>query len=304
MSLLSEIISLLSSEKGSLTEALLKTKVLLHTIGHRELVEWVNNELTGYPDLELVPDYRKLSAQVLVNAANGAWQFNSHPIPLAHLTAEQRNRLETSHMHQSLAVLEQFASEPGGQVAASIPMELNHLLGKGLANGIQIQRAWCQISAADILQILVQVRSRLLDFVLGMQDQVGANASDEEVARKRDSIDASSLFNNAIFGDNTTILVGNHNRQQVSNKIAKGDFSALADELRRAGVEEQDLQDLRSALTADEGAPELREQKFGLAVKGWLQRMLGKAVEASWQIELGVASSLLANALQAYYGWP
>lgn len=304
MSLLSEIVALLSAEKGSLTEALLKTKVLLHKIGHKELVEWVNSELNGYPDREFVPEYRKLPAQVLVNASNGAWQFNSHPIPLGHLSSEQREKLETSHLYQSLAVLEQFASNPDGQIATPIPMECNYLLGKSLANGIQIQRAWCQISAADVIQILVQVRSRLLDFVLGLQDQLGTNASDEDVVSKRESIDASSLFNNAIFGDNATIVVGNHNQQNISNSIICGDFASLASELRRGGVSDVDVLALERALGEDKGATEHHQKKFGPAVRAWLHRMLGKAVETSWQVELGVASSLLANALQAYYGWP
>ena len=47
MRLLDEIIELLSDRKGSLTDALLKTKVLMHKIGHQELAEWVNNELNG-----------------------------------------------------------------------------------------------------------------------------------------------------------------------------------------------------------------------------------------------------------------
>lgn len=47
MKLLNEIIDALSSQDSSLTDALLKTKVLLHKIGHKELVEWVNRELNG-----------------------------------------------------------------------------------------------------------------------------------------------------------------------------------------------------------------------------------------------------------------
>ena len=52
--LLDDIITILSDEKGGLNAALLKTQVLLHQIGHKELVPWVIHELTGYPeDFEL-----------------------------------------------------------------------------------------------------------------------------------------------------------------------------------------------------------------------------------------------------------
>ena len=304
MNLLNEIIDALSSQNGSLTDALLKTKVLLHKIGHQELVEWVNNELNGYPDGGNIPEYRILPAQVLVNASNMAYQVISHPIPLGHLSREQRESLETARMNQSLAVLEKLVEKADGHLQASIPMEANGLLGRGLANGYKIQRAWCEISQASVAQIFVQVRSRLLDFVLGLQDKLGADVSEQEIRQRADSFDASNLFNNAIFGNNTTIMVGTHNKQHVTNIAVKGDFHVLAEELRQHGVGEPDITALEQAINADAGAAEIVEKKFGPSVRGWLQGMLSKAVDSSWQIELGVASSLLATALQNYYGWP
>ncbi|OFW02455.1 MAG: hypothetical protein A3G20_07250, partial [Acidobacteria bacterium RIFCSPLOWO2_12_FULL_59_11] len=201
MSLLTEIIEALSSQSGSLTEALLKTKVLLHKIGHQELVEWVNNELNGYSDQDSVPVYRILPAQVLANLANRAYQIPAHPIPLGHLGEEVRESLETAKMPQSLAVLEKLVEGKTGHLETSIPMEANGVLGQRLANGFMIQRAWSQIGKADVAQIFVQVRSRLLDFVLSLQDQLGENVSDQEIMQRTDSLDASSLFNNAIFGN-------------------------------------------------------------------------------------------------------
>jgi hypothetical protein len=55
-----KIIDILSDENGSLNGALLKTKVLLHTIGKKDLVPWVDNELKGYPDDDSVPEYRSM----------------------------------------------------------------------------------------------------------------------------------------------------------------------------------------------------------------------------------------------------
>lgn len=304
MNLFNEIIEALSSQSGSLTDALLKTKVLLHKIGHQELVEWVNNELNGYTSNDNFPEYRILPAQVLVNASNMAYQITSHPIPLGHLTKEQRESFETAKMHESLAVLEKLVEKPGGHLKASIPMEANGLLGRGLSNGYIIQRAWCEIGQASVAQIFVQVRSRLLDFVLGLQDQLGDNVSEQEIKQKADSFDASSLFNNAIFGNNTTIVVGAHNKQQVMNIAVKGDFHTLAEELKQHGIKEPDISALEQAIKNDDKAPEIIEKKFGPSVRVWLQGMLSKAVDSSWQIELGVASSLLATALQKFYGWP
>lgn len=299
MKLLNEIIDALSSQSGSLTDALLKTKVLLHQIGHNELVEWVNHELNGYPHDGAIPEYRVLPAQIL---ANMAYQVSAHPIPLAHLDRDMRESLKIARIYQSLAVLEKLVEKNGGHLESPIPMEFNGALGKGLGNGYVIQRAWCSISPASVTQIFVQVRSRLLDFVLGLKDQLG-DVPEQEVKERTSAFDASRLFNNAIFGNNTTIVVGSNNTQEVTNLAVKGDFHVLADHLRRHGVDDENISALEMAIKQDENTSEIAEKKFGPSLKKWLQGMLSKAVDSSWQIELGVASSLLATALQKYYGW-
>lgn len=197
MKLINELIESLSTQESSLTGALLKTKVLLHQIGHKELAEWVNHELNGYPDDTDLPEYRILPAQVLANLANAAYQVNSHPIPLGHLKRDVRTRLETARMLQSLAVIEKLTDDEDGFLESPIPMEYNGMLGKGLASGFMIQRAWCSISKPNVVQIFVQVRSRLLDFVLELKEQIGNDVSEQEIKHRADSIDASSLFNKA-----------------------------------------------------------------------------------------------------------
>jgi hypothetical protein len=304
MKLLNDIIELLSSQKGSLTDALLKTKILLHKIGHQELIQWTNNELNGYPDRDSVPPYRVLQGQVLANVASMVYQFNAHPIPLGHLDRGVREKFQTARMDQSVAVLEKFIEKSNTHVQAPIPMEANYILSKSLESGYGIQRAWCEISKTDITQILVQVRSRLLDFVLELSQQLKEDdLTDDEIKQRGRDIDAVGLFNHAIFGDNVTIMVGDGNRQTVTNINVPGDASALFALLRSHNVPEEDVLDLQQAIEADENQIDPKAKKFGPAVKRWLEKMWSKAVDASWQIELGIAGNILADALMRYYGW-
>src|SRR5260370_27242123 len=139
--LLDDIIKQLSEEGASLTEALLKTKVLLHQLGRKELVEWVNKELNGYSEEDDFPSYRILPSQVLANLSNPAWRIASHPIPLGHLKPGERESLERAKMHQSLDVLRELTKAKGGMVSRSIPIEANFLLGETLDNSFRIERA-------------------------------------------------------------------------------------------------------------------------------------------------------------------
>jgi hypothetical protein len=303
MKLIEEIIEILSAEEPNLTNALLKTKILLHKLGKSDLIEWVNNEINGYSEDAEVPPYRTVNAQVLANFANMAYQYSRHPIPLLHLDKDYREFLEKTKLRQSLGVLEEFAANDSGGIQSSIPVEANPLLGKGLHSSFHIQKAWCEISTSAITQILIEVRSRLLDFILELSGKFGEELSDKEVKEISNTLDTNSMFANAMFGDNATILIGNHSQQSVDNQIIRNDFKSLSELLKSQNVTEPDIQELQTALESDISSPEVTKKEFGPAVKGWLKNMLSKAVDASWQIEIGIASSFLADALKKYYGW-
>ena len=302
MKLIDEIIEILSTSDGSLTNALLKTKTVLYKIGHKDLIDWVNNELNGYSSEDQVPPYRILRTQVLANIVGMSFQANSHPIPIMHLEDSDREKLETAKITRSLSVLEKYSESDEGRLKRPIPIEANNLLGQSLASGNNILSAWSEIQLTDITSILTQVKSRLLDFLLELNERLPRDLGDREIKERAAKTDAKNLFNNAIFGDNTTIVVGSSNTQRINTTVIKGDFTSLAKTLQEHGVEEADINSLEEAIKVDQAKGESKTGEFGTSVKEWLKNMLSKAVDASWQIELGVVSSLLASALKSFYG--
>lgn len=305
MKLVDEIIQLLSDEGASLTAALLKTKVLLFKIGQKDLAEWVNKELNGYSDEDVVPEYRVLAAQVLVNAANVAYQFNSHPIPIGHLSESRRKSLEYSEMRQSLAVLEKLVSggKPNGSLSSPIPMEWNGLLGESLVPGTHIQKAWCEIGVASVSGIFIQVRSRLLDFLLELNDQLPGEMDDNQIKQKAEKIDTQAMFRGAIFGNNTTIVVGSANSPIITNTSLVGNIEALIQELRKQGVNDEQLASLKVAIEEDVGKETEAKKEFGPAVKNWLDSLVVKSASVSGQLELAIVANVITTKLQAFYGW-
>jgi len=154
-----------------------------------------------------------------------------------------------------------------------------------------------------MLQVVTEVRSRLLDFVLELSDKIPENLNESEMKAKSKEIGTSELFRNAVFGDNISIVVGDHNVQNIKNKIIQNDFASLSAALREQSVEEEDIEALKEAIEKDRDAPEHKEKEYGKNVRGWISSMLTKATESIWSVELGIASGLITNALTAYYGW-
>ena len=111
-----------------------------------------------------------------------------------------------------------------------------------------------------------------------------------------------NVFNNAIYGGYTNIVLGSGNVVDCSI-VGVGDFAGLTTFLERHGVPNQDIVALREAIDSDEGDDAHMRQELGPAVKGWMREMYGKAIEKVLEIETSVVGSLLAIALNHYYGW-
>ncbi len=299
MKLLDEIIDILSDEKSSLNAALLKTKVLMHTIGHAELSEWVNDELNGYPKDKPVPNYRIVGGHVAGNVQSMHMIQSNVNLPTNHLPEKLKSWLEKHELREAMSVLQDMAAS--GKSGSSLHMPLSPEIGAEIdkaLDGCWVQKCWVSMQPLQIKNGISQVRSRLLDFALNLRDKLGG-AEDGQVKAMAAGNDVTAMFHGAVFGDNATIVVGNKNNFTVDNQ--KGDFEALAKLLMSKGVCETDIVELKAAVFADNGKVDLVNESFGPSVKGWLSKMMQKAVEASWQIELGIAGGLLTEALKAYY---
>jgi hypothetical protein len=142
-----------------------------------------------------------------------------------------------------------------------------------------------------------------LDFLLELNNEFGEGMTDEEVKNKASEVDSVSMFNSAMFGDNTTIVVGNQNTQQVVNTKIQNDFSALEKELKKHKVSDGDIAELKISIEQDEGKTDSVNKEYGPAVKSWFKNMVQKAVDGAWQVNLGLAGNIIAGLLNGYYGW-
>lgn len=299
MKLLDEIIELLSDKNGSLTDALLKTKVLMHRIGHKELAEWVNDELNGYPKDKPVPTYRIVHGRVVGHIQNMRMIYGSQPLPTGHLPEDMRKYLHEHEMRESINVLEQFTTDPDKHLTMALGPEFYGPLSEAL-EGAWVQKAWVQMAPTQIMHGLTEIRSRLLDFVLNLQEKIG-DAEDSEVREVAKNIDAPAMFQHTVIGDNATIVIGNQNVTTVKNMVKKGDFASLAAALKSNGVADTDIAALQVAIDRDKALVDKEKKQLGPSVKAWMSKMMEKVIDSSWQIELGVAGGLLTEALKTYY---
>lgn len=53
----------------------------------------------------------------------------------------------------------------------------------------------------------------------------------------------------------------------------------------------------------DTEEPNAENKTFGEKVNGWIVKMVNKALDGSWNVGIGAAGSLLAEAIWKYYGF-
>ena len=112
MSLLREIQDAAIDSNTELAVLLRKCKVLAARLGNPEFKKWVENELSGYDEIDDLPDYRILT----VNSKghfSGPFQsgLRNADIPLMCIEEDFRQHLVHSYLSQGVASMESLVRE-------------------------------------------------------------------------------------------------------------------------------------------------------------------------------------------------
>jgi hypothetical protein len=300
MKIIEDIIESLTDKSNTLTDILIKTKVLAFKLKNQELQNWIDSELNGYDEKEELPKYRILSCEIMGTISNGFKQAKNYPIPLTSVSADLRKGMKTVKMSQSISALDEFIrKEKGSKMYMHVPPEMYDYMSRDFEGGFVIEYARREIDRVQVIETLTSVKSKLLDFLLKLNQEIGdEKISDLNSAQTNDLV--SSLFNSSVFGNNTTIIVGDNNKQNVKN-ITKGNFESLKKEFIENDIDESDLNELKEIIDNDN--PDIKTKQFGSKVKGWMSKMMIKSMDGTWKVGIGAAGKVLADGIGTYYGW-
>lgn len=302
MNIIDELIDKISTQGIRLTDILIRTKVLAYQLKNDELKTWIDNELNGYETLEILPAYRIITCEITGTISNGFQRATNYPIPLTNLDDDMKKNMRLINLTQSISSLDLLVNEgKNSRLIITIPPNLYGYLSRDFDNGFEIEFARREISKTQIIQILTSVRSKLLDFLL----EINVNFANEPIdklssGKEKDAV--TSLFNSSVFGDNTTIIVGNENSQKVSIKNnAVKNLEELSNYFKANQVPEENISELISIIETDN--PDIITKQFGDNVKTWVNKMITKAMDGSWTVGLAAAGKVLADGISKYYGW-
>jgi AbiTii len=291
MSKSSEIISLIKSIETNcytqgvkLPDILRQCKSLAHKLDYLPLKNWADYELAGYSDNTQLPPYRILKnvplfADLLGNHYGGILTIKQHPLTLKQDFIESEDILRTVSFLQNVADLQAIVDLPDRQsFHFSLPATIYSCLES--STNASIIYAYKLVSVNSIVGILDNVKTRILDFTLELQDiplgleddtSTSLNLKKEEVER--------------IFQEN--ILDNYNNGNNVSNQIHIYSLEALTMTQNPGGV----------SIGRDASGNLFNSENSGVVVGGDISGRINNAVNQLLASNSAEASQL-AEALQ------
>lgn len=301
--------------KVKISELLNHAYLISSKLDVKEFSEWCNYELNGYfSSNSNIPGYRILRGSlnaaavgkpiipILVSGPD--WSKYADIKPIYDSIPKLESWLSSDHQFISLRLdpnLEDFfTKELDGQ-----DNELIHRLGmqsNPFADSLKSgYRPFLRIEKSDISNILSNVKKTILDWSINLEKQgiIGEDyifTDEEKQMIQNVSYHIGNVGNMANHNDNSTINQTSTNTVQ----IIKGDFNSLASNLRSYGIEEADIQELKTII--DVTPLPQSPSEYSPDLKSWMAKMIGKSIDGTWQVAVGAAGSLLAIGIQQYFG--
>lgn len=163
MSLLRDIQTEVSSNKGDVVTVLRKCKVLASRLSNPDFIRWVEWELDGYPESQATPPYRRLTVTYFASFLNIGWKVPQAAIPLQIVPEEYRDLFHQVEFREGIAKADSLAC--GKAMSFERPELICAVQGK-MYPEMNCHRVWGMISSGEFEQLLSAVKNRILDFSL------------------------------------------------------------------------------------------------------------------------------------------
>ncbi len=313
MSLLREIQDGATEDSVSLGSLLRKVKLLAGRIGVKEIGEWAERELSGYPNMEGLPPYRgPFEATVLGNAmgpfGSGLQNF---PIPKMALSEEYRDGhlFKLYFLHgvaelESLAAAKETLRAPWStDTVMALPM-LNEGSIVKIDSTMTFVQIWKDIPYPTVIGVLDAIRTRLLDLSMQIGEEEPSAEREQRITDPDRVEQAAKIFYTTVYAGSANVALGNRDVNQTQELPAPFDTDGLVDYLRKLGLDDEMVNELQDAM--DEDAEEDDEADEGDEPKRPGRRVLTwlKDVSAAGTTRVGVpvATSLITQALLRHFG--
>lgn len=211
MSLLKNIQNEAINSQIPLADVLRKCKLLAYKLGNKEIKEWVELELNGYQNKKYLPQYRIIPVNSKGEFFDCLGNKTTQDIPMSCIDKEYHKDVMFAYFLDSVAGLEEKIKHRNHNTDIFsqpwIP-EITLCVRNSIYNNLICKQAWKIISVSSIINVLDNIRNRVLTFVLEIEAQ---NPKAGEVEMNTNPIPEKKLtqiINTTIHGNVQNVATG------------------------------------------------------------------------------------------------
>jgi hypothetical protein len=257
MSRFSSLIDEVADQQShSLSDVLMKAKVLASRLRSRKFRQWVDSEINGYEEGQKLPEYRIVNTTIEGYFAGyfGAY-VSGAPMSTSHLEADYRRAFNTLKIPMGVSYIEDLVKGEGGDIGMWMDgTAVNYLRIHGTRiSDMILNRVFKRVSKHTLMGLLASIRSRLLDFLLELRDRYPELEKSDEATTEVSESDVDAAVERRVY-QNCTVIEGSEMRDsfQAGQAGAMGPNAQAESmtfiQILREGIGENSLADLASDL--------------------------------------------------------
>jgi hypothetical protein len=292
--ILDDLVNDALDEKKSLAQLLRRCLVLANQLRNEQLKTWANQELEGYSSSKGLPDYRVVPASAVGDFSGfGGSRIRDYPIPPSVLESEHRWRATKVSLMQSVSAYEAAIRDCKGAVYFEWPGDMVLYYQARLLPDYYLVSAKQQIPSSTLVEVLNAVRTRTLNLTLGIQNELAGSSGD--IGSIPQPNVQKIVFHNIYGGNN--IIGSDYSSISILPNLS-GNRNQLNEELRKAGLSDNELDDLTGALDGDGG------KNLGQRVQQWITAVAPKIAINGLKYGSDVAKPFVTELLKRFLEGP
>ncbi|MBC5790625.1 AbiTii domain-containing protein [Providencia sp. JUb39] len=292
-----ELQALAKNRNSDIVEVLLTAKMIAVKLGLKELSKWMEYEIDGYTDGIDVPEYRAGQGIIRYHDPYHGWQN----LKFANASAEFIQTIQEYSITESISSM-QGQYQEDGMLRLPIPPHLIEILFGG--QQAPSEMSWF-FSVNKLKQIVTTVRNKIINWSLELESKgilgEGLLFTQNEKDAAPMTVNNTNIFNAAV-NNAGAIGAGNTGDIYQKNNITTGDMSSLAEDLKKHGINDDDIDELKQLLMKSPTISSKVEVEKGFGE--WIGKITGKAFSGALNITGAAAPVILTNALCDFFNIP
>lgn len=291
--MIKELITDISYEKISLTQALTRAKLIAYKIDNVKFKEWIKKELNGYEDEDILPSYRCIDCDVVAKLDNPFHGTRLVPIDLTGLDRKGGFGFYNVRQTSSIDVIEKNLRENKNSDKnygyMDFPIQIVSII-RELTGEQHLSSVKKKVRFGQFEKIIEMTKQNLLDILLELNDAF-PNMENEFVNSDKNEEIASQIITTNIYGNNASsnVGVGQNFTQGISNSYTEKVEQVLND-LRQLGVPNEDINELENIINNE---PD--KNKLGAKFLVWSSALMTKAVEKGIDVKVPEVLDAIQN---------